>query len=659
MEYEKAYVFRAEDERPAKRQRTEAQGLHTSWKTRRQAYQTVWQTQKEAIDTKLAQIDDATVDELSTFLGHAVQTPYVDRIPTGIILQGADGGCTALTQLTKRLDSAKRRLVVLSSSTGSNLKAILKTLVQKATRADIGVDEDETEDSHRSRPNATKLLNYDLQILHNFVIEKGIEQVIVTFEDTEAFNLEILSEVIELLSCWVDRIPLVCLFNIATDVDALQRLSKTAIKCLDGKLFDVAPSGDAVEQVVEALVTSGSPLWLGAGLLGMALERQKDYIQSIGSLVDSVQYAFMSAYYANALTVFLVQPRKEEVTGDYAEALRALASFHAFAEDLLKRRETGRLRELFNDDKQVYQLAIHHIEEGQRALRRMIVAVRVIRTMQQNLPQTATSSLSNLYTQAMSGRLPGSTLLRSLLLLAKKVPSDVSVALLEAVLEVEGFGTVAETSRPLLDQLRDLISQQKDTAQLLRSEDDVKNATLRTTVVAQKVELSKQKSALSEQDKAYTSLLAKIASMFEQYFNESIVDPKTLLFHEIFIYDQKSPYREVFTPRPRHAIERALASPHDYLDCDCCAPDRDGEEATLSSTQPPTAILYQLYLESGNLINASDLWQAFQAVIGDEKEEAEAMALFQRGLAELRSLGMMKPTRKRVDHVAKVLWRGL
>jgi origin recognition complex subunit 3 len=46
-------------------------------------------------------------------------------------------------------------------------------------------------------------------------------------------------------------------------------------------------------------------------------------------------------------------------------------------------------------------------------------------------------------------------------------------------------------------------------------------------------------------------------------------------------------------------------------------------------------------------------------VMGGEKEEGDLMALFQRGLAELRYLGLVKSTRKRADHVAKVAWRGL
>ena len=41
-------------------------------------------------------------------------------------------------------------------------------------------------------------------------------------------------------------------------------------------------------------------------------------------------------------------------------------------------------------------------------------------------------------------------------------------------------------------------------------------------------------------------------------------------------------------------------------------------QPTLSGTQPATAILYQLYLESGALINVSDLWSAFFAIVGED-----------------------------------------
>ena len=46
-------------------------------------------------------------------------------------------------------------------------------------------------------------------------------------------------------------------------------------------------------------------------------------------------------------------------------------------------------------------------------------------------------------------------------------------------------------------------------------------------------------------------------------------------------------------------------------------------QSMLSSTQPATAILYQLYLESGSLVNVSDLWSAFNTIVGEEEDEAE------------------------------------
>lgn len=33
--------------------------------------------------------------------------------------------------------------------------------------------------------------------------------------------------------------------------------------------------------------------------------------------------------------------------------------------------------------------------------------------------------------------------------------------------------------------------------------------------------------------------------------------------------------------------------------------------------------------------------------------------LFQRALAELKYLGLVKPSRKKTDHIAKVMWKGL
>lgn len=538
---------------------------------------------------------------------------------------------------------------------------MLKTLIQRATARQTASD-DEAEEVGSGTKRGSKLLNYDLQLLMDFVRERQVQQVVVSFDDTEAFDSDLLSQLIELLGFWLDRIPFVLLFNLATSVDFLQqRLSNRAVKCLNGRLFDLAPSDDVLEQILETSTSADASLYLDSTVMGMALERQGDYIQSIDSFVDMLKYGYMSCFYANALSLFSKPGLKvADVPEDHFEALRCTGSFQDWARRLLDENRATEVKDALQSDESLFSLARQSINEGLQTLSGMMFTLTMIRTLQQSLPNTAVSRKSSLYIHAISGKLAGSAMIRSLLLTVRKVPSDTAIEVLKAVLQLDVGKYGLTGCADIATELDELVRAQEEGDKPLRSEEDVRNSTLRTTIQAQKVELSKHKTSLSQQDKDFTALLRRFTDMLEKFFNETLVDPRDLLFHEVFLYDLRSPHREVFTPRPRHAVERALTSPHDYLDCDCCAPDKgDREEATLAATQPGTAVLYQLYLESGNLINASDLWQAFQAVMGDERDEGQTMALFQRALAELRSLGMMKGTRKRVDHVAKVAWRGL
>ena len=559
------------------------------------------------------------------------------------------------------MKSQKRRIYVsLESDSAPHLKAALKALIQKATASTV--EDDEDEELATTTRKGPRLLNYDLQILHEHVRDRKTEQVVVAFPDTEALGSHLLSELIELMSSWLDRIPFVCLFNVATSVEFLQqRLSRSAVRCLNGRLFDAAPSSAETQLVFASITRPDTCLWIGPTLLATALERQTDYIQSTDELTDVVEYAYMSCYYANALSIFL-QPdvKLNNVPADHFEALRTLGSFRTMVQSFLDEGDTKQVLKLLESNAELLSEAKRQIVAGKESLTQLTTTLDVLRAIQEHLPNTPTSPKSSLYIQAMSCKLRDSAMIRTLLLSVRKAQSDMASALMESVCAQSIPEDVRAEIISLKSQLADLVAGSTSKGQPLRSEDDIGASTVRTTVVAQKVHLSKQKSQLSKQDAAYTDILRAFSDQLEAYFNDTLIDPHDLPFHEIFVYDLKSPHREVFTPRPRHAVERALSSPHDYLDCDCCAPDKvEGDEATLSSTQPATAVLYQLYLESGSLINVSDLWQAFQAVMHGEKEEGDLMALFQRGLAELRYLGLVKSTRKRADHVAKVAWRGL
>ncbi|KXT02618.1 hypothetical protein AC579_5440 [Pseudocercospora musae] len=666
MEYEKCYVFQPViDDRPAKRRRLHNRGLQSSWQWRKPAYRNVWHSKREQIDARLDVINATTVTDIAQFLDDSENFTQQHKIPTALVLAGANSALRSSIFAQVPLQpgfKARRTLVSISSGTGTNLKNLLKSIIQKATLRATDDDEDEVEEGTTSR-RGTKLLNYDLQILCDHVEERQLRQIVIAFEDTEAFDNDLLSELVTLLAYWQDRIPFAFLFNIATSVEFLQqRLSNEAVRCLGGRIFDAVVSSDETEKVFDALVDAGTALWLGPNLISSVLDRQGDYVQGIDSLRDAAQYAYMSQHYANATTLFLNSELLfNAVPSDHFEALRTLPSFRRYAEELLGQGETKHLRQLLDFDRALFDFTKQSVEVGRTKIANALMVCQVIRQIQQQVPYTKVSSKSGLYIQMMSAKLAGSPLLRSLLLSIKKLPSDIALKVMAAVRESAFPESLGSEVSALETELASLVGNNDGAQQQpLRSEDDLQNSTLRTTVVAQKVELSKQKSTLSKQDAAYTALVRRFADALKTHFAHVLINPKELPMNEIFLYDFRSPYREVFTPRPRHAVERALAAPHDYLNCECCAPDQESEEATLAATQPATAVLYQLYLESGNIINVSDLWQAFQAVIGESLEgEAAAMALYQRAMAELKYLGLVKATRKKVDHVAKVAWRDL
>jgi origin recognition complex subunit 3 len=584
------------------------------------------------------------------------------KIPTALLSTDPDAATyvTVTDHFAKNQQGGKNRAFVsLASSTGSNLKALLKSINHQATSRPVGLDDDD--DEVATAKKGPRLLNYDLQLLAEHVQERHLEQVIIAIGETEAFDSHLLSELIEYLGYWNNRVPFVLLMSIATSIDSLQqRLSRSAIRCLDGQLIDLTTGDDERERTVEALVQDEPLVWIGADLLSLMLERQSDYIQSNESLVRAVRYEYMSLYYANALTMFLIPNIKlSDIPSDHFEALRNVNSFRAYCRSLLNWKQTSDLRDLLDSDEQLFELAISSIESLRHQLSDMMAMLHFIQDLQRALNQETT--FSKLYTLALSGRLTvDSTFIRIMLLSLRKASSS---TIAKAMMSHVWLPSAARTQLDKMQtELVRLERKATDDNQELRSEFAVGNETLRTTVVAQKVELSRVKAGLGKRDEAYTDLLKRLTGLLEDLFKETLIDPRTMLFHELVIYDLRSPFRETFTPRPRHAIERALASPHDYLDCECCGPEGGAQidDSTLAACQPVTAVLYQLYLESGGLINVSDLRLAFEAVLGENgRSEEENMALFQRALAEMRYLGFVKMTRKRVDHVAKVAWKGL
>lgn len=328
--------------------------------------------------------------------------------------------------------------------------------------------------------------------------------------------------------------------------------------------------------------------------------------------------------------------------------------FTRFCEDLVEQGSFDAVRSLLDNDDYLLQEIRRHLALGQHRMRKLFQAVQIIRTCLTRLQPSNKTAMADLPIRALSGELAESTILGELLTSLRRLDSQ-SLADLLAFIPIERdelpeFGEIYEELKTL--------QQAHPGPEPIRSEHDARYSIVQTTVVKQQVRLRKSKAKVPQESVEYTKIVDRLYATAETYFAKCLVRPQDLFLHEIFLFDFRNPLKETFTPRPRYAIERALSNPFDYL-----VSSSEQTQTKVSAEQPPTGILYQLYLESGSLVNVYDLWHAYLAVFesekGEECDERLLLTLFYRGLADLKALGLLKSSRKKADHIAKSGWLGL
>ncbi|GAO15938.1 hypothetical protein UVI_02039600 [Ustilaginoidea virens] len=373
----------------------------------------------------------------------------------------------------------------------------------------------------------------------------------------------------------------------------------------------------------------------------------------------------MCHFYANPLSVLLCcsEPPSESLQQEHFEAVRNLPSFRQAVEREVQKGTVASLEDarlLIEDNKHL----LNRIRAGHG--NRQSWAAQFLRSLL--ISQAAgvqRSSFSRAYVDGLvraqlSSDDPG--LAQSI----RRMDPDELSGLLARIVSVLGEGDrslgllpsaderdaqLRASLESVMQELEHLKVRAKDAGTVLRSKYSGHSKVMRTTVVAQKVQLSQDTAALRDEDNRLTELVDKTTLLLCRHFLDT--NPNSILFSECWLYETKSPSRDVFIPRPRMVFERSLGRPQDYLGCRCCESDHDGLEAKV----PPTSLLYQLYLEAGNLVNVADLWTAFRALVSQGGEdERRTLVLFYRGLAEMRALGFVKASKKKIDHIAKIKW---
>ncbi|KAI2629738.1 origin recognition complex subunit 3 N-terminus-domain-containing protein [Hypoxylon sp. NC1633] len=635
---------------------------------RQQLFEETWSQIDKRIQCILREANQSTLDKVTFFLRSTPDHVSAGKIPSAFIITGPNLASQDLLfeQLSETLQlQVDAKVVRLRSGDASNLRAVLKKIIHDVTARET---DDENDLELAAGKDGRKYLNYDLEALYTYLDSNPRRHIVIAFQDSEAFDSGLLSDLIFLFSSWLDRIPFALLFGVATSVELFQaRLLKSTCQCLYGDQFDVERSTSIIDKIfMVAVAHSELPLRLGSSLVYSLLERQRDQVSSISVFVSSLKYAYMCHFYANPLTVFLSgnDVRDEMLQSEHFEAIRCLPSFRRCVEAAVEDGEMEKAKSLLDDDQYLRTHIQSCIRESRDWSSNLLRKLKVFLVAGDPL----CSEFAKLYLNALSRGIGFE--IKKLTDFIKEMEPVHSRGFIRRVLDYNGYGDLSLGGSDLwvtkesdlfleniLSGIKTTQAKAEQQGNVLRSRYSGQTKVLRTTVVAQKVQLSQDTATLTEEDKAYTDLMDKLVEHLKETLQCD--SAKDLAFHELWLFDSKTPYRDVFIPRPRGVVERALSRPHDYLNCSCCEAKEDGMTPTL----PATAILYHLYLETGSLINVADLWSAFNAMVGEENEEGleerAALVLFYRGLAELRAMGFVKQSRKRADHIAKLAWKGL
>lgn len=384
----------------------------------------------------------------------------------------------------------------------------------------------------------------------------------------------------------------------------------------------------------------------------------------------------MCHFYANPLSTLLLQDTSPQ--SEHNEALRNLPSFRTHVENAVENGQLKHARSLIEDDEYLNQELKSALKSTMRWEDDFMRSLALL--VASELPR---DDFITTYVNALAHGIDLESKDSEILNAVKRMSADDISSLLQRLknvmttgdreLGLKGWAGHDERSFHTLSEMAETLASLQAESQLsgnaLRSQYSAQSRILRTTVIAQKVQLSHDKSNLTDEDMAFTKLVDRLLAFLSEAI--SCKAANTLFMHELWVYESKSPHKDVFVPRPGAIFERALSRPHDYLACSCCSTVADGGN---SATLPATSILYHLYEEAGALMNAADLWTAFYALVGksdgndepsaedsksvadDGYDERTALALFYQGLADLKATGFVKATRRRVDHVAKNKW---
>jgi origin recognition complex subunit 3 len=156
------------------------------------------------LQNTLEEADSATQEKIVDFISTSTSSPDEPKfaIPTGLIVAGPSIASHGpfFQRLGRKIKSEQdSAYILLTSGECPNLKTLLKNLIKKATSRVEDEDEDDLDQTSKPSRYGPKLLNYDLGHIQEWRKKNRVSSIVVTIQDSEAFDAGLLVDLIDLL----------------------------------------------------------------------------------------------------------------------------------------------------------------------------------------------------------------------------------------------------------------------------------------------------------------------------------------------------------------------------------------------------------------------------------------------------------------------------
>ncbi|XP_076173479.1 origin recognition complex subunit 3 isoform X2 [Ptiloglossa arizonensis] len=623
------------------------------------AYKKAWENIQNAKEEITSNMLQQILNELESFVSNIKEKSIEsleNEIQTALVLTGVNVTDHAImfTRIISKLEPITKHMALIWNKDLKNIKNILEeSIYQLMNHEDAGTDEK----IKKSQCNM-RVLKYWYQ-KHC----KPNDPLVIIITDFESSSPAVLHDFISILSSYSSIMKFILIFGVATTLHAIHRsLTYDVTSKLNVKVFHMQTQINVLSDVLENTVfCSNIPFKLTGRAFQLLTDIFLFYDFSVENFLQSYKICMIQHFYANNINSLCCSPleinnRISALTNEDLEEIKKLPSIVTYIEQILK--EYNIDEPLQNED--FKKILSKLLKRFHQYMHNFLKILRCLHSLMATLPNAPMGKqLREFYAKAVS------------------VNDLKECHEYKECLQLLSFLSKQE----LLSKLNDILKiiEVPKNSQIVKIKNDLQRhiqtieaASLETAVTPTDIVVTGEKlSRLQLKEKLLKMSKERAQSPYKQaqldvinYLDQNVfsiylVNPNSIPANEIFCFSDGNLAKQHIRGSLRAAIHTGLNNPQVYFNCGCCKLEND---EAIPSTLPDLSIIYKLHLESRKLINMYDWLQAFLIIVdpeSDAKEQRDVdpklQARFTQAVAELEFLGFIKSSRKKTDHVKRLV----